>query len=166
VTTRPVAHGAGIAAVTAAIMLATLLPFLPGGHDTLAVPLSTMSQIVGIVGLVLVPVGAFWVAAGSSKRLAGKQYGFAIVALIASSIVWLGSSLGAIAAYNLLFEQPALHFGTREFVVYNPLDQQTVTSHRLDRLQLTPSELVLEHTRGHNEVHDAGDLHWKYFWFD
>jgi hypothetical protein len=35
----------GIATVTAAIMLATLLPFLPGGHDTLAVPLSTMSQV-------------------------------------------------------------------------------------------------------------------------
>ena len=265
-------------------MLTTLLPFLPGGYDTLAVPLSAMSQVFGIVGLLLVPVGALWVASRYSKRLAGKQYGIAIVALIASSIVWLSSSLGAIVgsgpllavgvvalwiyvvirvwprlrllktapptstrpvafyllivpvavallqwalvapaiefsrnraiqnsarliaeieqhraangrypaslfsvhadihpgiigiekyhyepsgeAYNLLFEQPALHFGTREFVVYNPLDQQTVTSHRLDRLQLTPSELALEHTRGHNAAHDAGHPHWKYFWFD
>ena len=111
VTTRPIVRGVGITAVTLAIMVLTLVPFLPGGYDTLAVPLSTMAQ-------------------------------------------------------NLLFEQAALHFGTREFVVYNPLDRQAVTSHRLDRLQLTPSELALEHTRGHNAVHDAGHPHWKYFWFD
>jgi hypothetical protein len=284
VITRPIVHGVGIAVVTAAIMLVTLLPFLPGGHDTLAVPLSTMAQMFGIVGLLLVPIGAVWAAAAYSNGLARRQYGIAIVALIASSIVWLLSSLGAIIgsgpllaigvvvlwlyvlvrvwprlrwfktatpgatspvafyllivplavlllqmaavpraiefsrnraiensarliaaieqhraangrypaslfsvhadihpgiigidkyhyepsgeAYNLLFEQPALHFGTREFVVYNPLDQQTVTSHRLDRLQLTPSELALEHTRGHNAVHNAGHPHWKYFWFD
>ena len=265
-------------------MLATLVPFFPGRHDTLAVPLSTMCQVFGIVGLLLVPIGALWVASGYSARLARHQYGIAVVALIASTIVWLMSSVGALIgsgpllgaavvvlwiyvviriwprlrrlktatpgttspvafyllivpiavallqmalvapaiefsrnraiqnaarliaeieqhraangrypaslfsvnadihpdiigidkyhyepsgeAYNLLFEQPALHFGTREFVVYNPLDQQTVTSHKLDRLQLTPSELVLEHTRGHNAVHDAGHPHWKYFWFD
>lgn len=283
-TTRPIVHGVGIAAVTAAIMLATLLPFLPGGYDTFAAPLSLMARVFGFVGLLLVPVGAFWVASGYSRRFAGRQFGIAIAALIASSIVWVLVSLGALAtsgvllgvgaiafwiyvvsrawprlrllksatpratssfacyllivpiavtllqmavvpraiafsrnraiqnsapliaeierhraangrypasllsvhadihpgvigiekyhyepsgdAYNLLFEQPALHFGTREFVVYNPRDQQTVTSHRLDRLQLTPSELALEHTRGHNAAHDAGHPHWKYFWFD
>lgn len=265
-------------------MLATLVPFFPGRHDALAVPLSTMAQVFGLVGLLLVPVGAFWVACGYSTRLASKQYGIAIAALIASTIVWLLSSLGALVAsgallgaavvvlwiyivirvcprlrrlktapppgpspvafyllivpaavallqmalvapaiefsrnraiqnaapliaeieqhraangrypssllsvnadihpdiigidkyhyepsgeaYNVMFEQPALHFGTREFVVYNPLDQQTVTSHKLDRLQLTPSELVLEHSRGHNAVHNAGHPHWKYYWFD
>jgi hypothetical protein len=278
------AHGLGITAAVAVVMLATLLPFLPGGYDTFAAPLSLMARVFGFVGLLLVPVGAFWVASGHSRRLAGKQFGIAIAALIASSVVWVLVSLGALAtsgvvlgvgamafsiyvvsrvwprlrllkgatprgtsaaayyllivpiavtllqmalvpraiefsrhrairnsapliaeierhraahgrypaslwsvhadihpgiigiekyhyepsgdAYNLLFEQPALHFGTREFVVYNPLHQQTVTSHRLDRLQLTPSELVLEHTRGHNAVHDAGYPHWKYFWFD
>ena len=58
-------------------------------------------------------------------------------------------------AYNLFFEQFALHFGTREFVMYNPRDQQAMTSHKLDLLQLTPQELALEQTRGHYAVHDA-----------
>ena len=265
-------------------MVATLLPFLPGGYDTFAAPLSLMARVFGFVGVLLVPAGAFWVASGYSRRLAGRRFGIAIAALIVSSIVWVLVSLAALAAsgvvlaagaiafwiyvvyrvlprlrnlkgpparatsavayhllvvpiavtllqmavvpkaiafsrnraiqnsapliaeierhraangrypasllsvnldihpgvigiekyyyepsgdaYNLLFEQPALHFGTREFVVYNPLDQQTMTSHRLDRLQLTPAELVLEHTRGHNAVHDAGHPPWKYFWFD
>lgn len=264
-------------------MLATLLPFLPGRHDTLAVPVSLMSQIFGMVGLLLVPVGALWVAAGYWSSLAKKQYGLAMAALIASSIVWIIASLGAFVssgrllgfgaivlcsfvlsrlvprlqrlkdapphnsaaafylllvppavailqmaalppaiefsrnraiensarliaaieqyraangrypesllsvwedywpdvigiekyyyepsgdAYNLFFEQFALSFGTREFVMYNPRDLQTMTSHKLDRLELTPAQLALEHTRGHNAVHDASHPHWKYFWFD
>jgi hypothetical protein len=67
---------------------------------------------------------------------------------------------------NLFFEQLALHFGTREFVMYNPRDQQVMTSHKMDLLELTPQELALEHTRGHNAVHHAPHPHWKYFWFD
>jgi hypothetical protein len=68
--------------------------------------------------------------------------------------------------YNLYFEQFALQFGTREFVMYNPRDQQAMTSHKRDLLQLTPEELVLEQSRGHYAVHDAPQPHWKYFWFD
>lgn len=50
------------------IGIATLLsvcmayPFLPGGYDHLAVPLSTMAQVVGVVGLMLVPVGVLWLS--------------------------------------------------------------------------------------------------------
>ncbi len=69
-------------------------------------------------------------------------------------------------AYNLFFEQFALQFGTREFVMYNPRDQQVMTSHKMDLLQLTPQELALEQSRGHYAVHDAPHPHWKYFWFD
>jgi hypothetical protein len=60
----------------------------------------------------------------------------------------------------------ALHFGTREFVMYNPRDQQVMTSHKMDRLQLTPQALAVEQSRGHYAVHDAPHAHWKYFWFD
>ena len=281
--TRLLTHSLGITTATAAIMLATLLPFLPGRYDSLAVPLSFMSQIFGKVGLLLVPVGALWLASAYWSRLAGKQYGIAIVALIVSSLVWLIVSLGGLTsslllgigavalwiyvvsralprlkqlksataqptsivaiyliivpiavallqlalvapaiessrsrairnsapliadieqyraangrypesllslwpdywpgvigiaayhyepsgdAYNLFFEQSALHFGTSEIVMYNPRDQQVMTSHKLDRLQLTPQELALEQTRGHYAVHDAPHPHWKYFWFD
>ena len=265
-------------------MLATLLPFLPGRYDSLSLPLSLMSQIFGIVGLLLVPVGALWVASGSWSRLARRQRGIAIAALIVATVVWVLMCLGAFAtsgpllgvaglafwiyvvwrvlprlrllksappratsavafyllivpvavtllqlatiapaiessrsrairnsarliadieqyraaqgrypasllsvwedyhpevigiekyhyepsgdAFNLFFEQPALHFGTREFVMYNPRDQQAMTSHKMDRLQLTPQELALDQTRGHNAVHDTAHPHWKYFWFD
>lgn len=273
-----------ITAITAGIILGTLLPFLPGSHDSLAVVLSWMSRIFGVVGLLLVPVGALWVASGYWRRLAGKQYAIAIAALIASSLIWVFASLAALItgevviglgglavwiyavarvlpplkrsrtaapratspaafyllivpiavglvqmavvapaiessrsrairnsapliadieqyraangrypesllslwpdyqpgvigikeyhyepsgeAYNLFFEQTALSFGTREIVMYNPRDQQVMTSHKFDRLQLTAHALAIEQTRGHYAVHDAPHPHWKYFWFD
>lgn len=285
VTIRLLTHCLAIAAATAGIILVTLLPFLPGPYDSLALPLSGMSRIFGTVGLLLVPVGALWAASGYWSRLAGKQYGIVIAALIASSVVWVLVSLGALVssglvltlgalalgtyvvsrvlprlrllksatprpaspvafyllivpvavallqmavvapaiefsrsraitnsarlitdieqyraengrypasllslwedyyrpgvigiekyhyepsgdAYNLFFEQFALQFGTREFVMYNPRDQQAMTSHKRDLLELTPQELALEQTRGHYAVHDAPYPHWKYFWFD
>jgi hypothetical protein len=67
-------------------------------------------------------------------------------------------------AYNLVFEQVAWSFGTREFVVYNPRDQQVMTSHLLDLLQLAPQDL--DRQRGFYAVHDLPYPHWKYFWFD
>ena len=284
VTIRMLTHCLGITTTIAGIILATLLPFLPGRYDSLAVPLSGMSQIFGAVGLVLVPLGALWVASGYWSRLAGKQYGIAIVALIVSSVVWGMVSIGALVSgslllglgaialwicvvskvmptlkglrsatprptsavafyllvvpvavallqmalvapaiefsrsrairnsarliadieqyraahgrypasllsvwedylpgvigikeyhyeqsgdsYNLFFEQFALNFGTREFVMYNPIDQQVMTSHKRDLLHLLPHELALEQTRGHYAVHNAAHPHWKYFWFD
>ncbi|HEY8459811.1 MAG TPA: hypothetical protein VIM99_05485 [Blastocatellia bacterium] len=277
-------HILGIIAVTAFIILCALLPFLPGMYDSLAEPLSLMAQFFGTVGPLLAPVGALWAASGRWRRLAGKQYGIAIAAVIVSSVVWGAVSLAALVSggptlglgavaiwiyvvwkilprlrrlkkeaprgaspvafyllivpvavaliqpaivapaiefsrgrairnserliadierycavngrypasllsvhkdyspgvigikeyhyepsgdsYNLIFEQFALHFGTREFVVYNPHDRQAVTSHNMDLLRLTPKELELEQSRGHYAVHDAPFPHWKYFWFD
>jgi hypothetical protein len=69
-------------------------------------------------------------------------------------------------AYNLVFEQPSFVFGTREIVVYNPIDRQVMTSHANDILRLTPDQLALERTRGHYAVRDAPHAHWKYFLFD
>jgi MFS family permease len=285
VTIRVLAHCLAIAVATAAIVLATLLPFFPGGYDSLAAPVSGLARIFGIVGLLLVPIGAVWAAAGYSSWLAMRQRGIAIAALVASSVVWALMSLLAFVfsgfllglgflafwiyvitrvvprlklwkseaprsaspaafyflivpvavallqmalvapaiessrnrairnsaqliadieryrtangrypesleslwedhykpgligvekyhykpsgeAYDLFFEQIALNFGTREFVMYNPRDEQTMTSHKADRLVLTPQQLALEHTRGHYAVHDAPHPHWKYFWFD
>jgi hypothetical protein len=265
-------------------MLTTLLPFLPGPFDSLAAPLSLMAQILGKVGLLLVPVGAFWMASAYWTPLARKQYGIAIAALITSSVVWVLVSLGALVssgpllclaalafwiyvvsrvfprlrllknatprppgdaalcllavpvavavlqmvvagpavefsrsrairnsarliadieqyrtvhgrypasllsvwedylpgvvgikgyhyepsgnAYNLLFEQFSFRFGTRELVMYNPRDEQVMTSHKTDLLQLSPEALALDQTRGHYALHDAPHPHWKYFWFD
>jgi hypothetical protein len=70
-------------------------------------------------------------------------------------------------AYNLFFEQPTFLFdnlGTREFVVYNKLDEHVIPSHAHWILVWTPEEL--EARQGWYTVHDAPSPHWKYFWFD
>ncbi len=70
-------------------------------------------------------------------------------------------------AYNLFFEQPRFLFdniGTREFVVYNPLDKHKIISHTSWILLLSPTEL--ETSQGWYEVHETAIPHWKYFWFD
>lgn len=70
-------------------------------------------------------------------------------------------------AYNLYFEQPRFlldNFGTREFVVYNPLDEQTMISHTGWILVLSPEELRAN--QGWYAVYDASSVHWKCFWFD
>lgn len=56
-------HLAAISVISALISLAACLPFLPGGYDRLAVPLSDMAQVFGFVGLVFVPIGALWLFA-------------------------------------------------------------------------------------------------------
>jgi hypothetical protein len=70
-------------------------------------------------------------------------------------------------AYNLYFEQPRFlldNVGTREFVVYNPLDQHFIVSHPSFLLRLTSDQF--SSSPGWYEVHDAGSDHWRYFWFD
>jgi hypothetical protein len=69
-------------------------------------------------------------------------------------------------AYNLYFEHVSEQLGIREFVIYNPRDEQIMTSHAIDLVQLTPAQLEVEWTRGHNVKRDAPRQHWKYFWFD
>lgn len=276
-------HLLGITGAIAFVVLCTVLPFLPGRYDSLAMPLSMMGQLFGKVGLLLVPVGAVWAAFEYSSVHRRKRYGFAIAALIATSIVCLLISLAAMLesvilglatlalwsyvvarllprvksmkgalpdsasawplyliiapiavaliqaaiaspitersrsraihnsaplisdieqyraakgryplsivsvnkdykpdvigiseyryepsgeAYNLFFEQTTFMLGTREIVMYNPRGEHVMTSHARDVLQLTPEQLALDRTRGHNAVHDANEPNWKYFWFD
>jgi hypothetical protein len=274
----------GIAAATTLIIGCTLLPFLPGSYDGLAVPLSAMARIVGTFGLVLVPAGTLWLATDRSARLARWQVLSTVLLVIAASLtaalmvviaaiqsgvvlavvvlalasygmrcawtmarrqrgqgdmrhrviplyltvvpfasavlqlalieratessrqramrnaapliasiehyraanghypvsllsVWRDYSPGVIGieryhyeprfdAYDLVFEQFTHRFGTREFVVYNPRDQQAVTAHVFDLLELTPEQLALEQQRGHYEEAPAGIPHWKLFRFD
>ena len=70
-------------------------------------------------------------------------------------------------AYNLFFEQPKLlldNIGTREFVVFNRLDQHLITSHAAWILVSAPGELPAR--QGWYAAHNAQTPHWKYFWFD
>lgn len=271
-----IVHTVRIAAVTAFIILCTVLPFLPGRHDSLAVSLSVLSLFFGKVGLLLVPVGAVWLASEYWSRHPGSRRIVTIIAFVAVSFVWFILSAGALTmsltlgllalvlwgvatvrlwprlrlatgaapfyllivpaavaaiqmilaepvahfsrtrairnsteliadieryraangryplsivsvnpdykpsivgveryqyeptehAYNVLFVHPSFQLGTVEIVMYNPRGEQVMTSHAMDVLQLTPEQLALDRTRGHNAVHDASVPNWKYFLFD
>src|SRR5687767_5689173 len=100
-----------MAAATAFITFCTLLPFLPGRYDMLAVPLSLMAQVFGTIGLVLVPIVVLGVAIGYWSRRPGIHYGVAMVSLIASALVWIVVSLGAFATAGLALGVGALLFG-------------------------------------------------------
>jgi len=277
-------HLLGIVAAIAFVVLCTLYPFLPGSYDGLAVAVSEMAHMFGILGLLLVPIGLLWIAADRSERLVQKRHLFPLLALIASTLVWAGLCLAAVMqsglvsgfaivalwvwmlhkawtnlrrtrstplerpsalpfylvavpvvvallqwafveraiessrnrailnsapllaaieeyrerngtypasilaewpdykpdvigireyryephgeAYNLVFEQFNYRLGTREFVVYNPRDEHVMTAHARDILELTPDQLALDRTRGHNARYDLPQPHWKIFWFD
>lgn len=89
-------HILGIVATIAFVVLCTLLPFLPGSYDGLAVALSEMAHMFGILGLLLVPIGLVWIAADRSERLVQKRHLFPLLALIASTLVWAALWLAAI----------------------------------------------------------------------
>ena len=96
-------HIVRIGGLAMLIVLCTFYPYLPGQHDTLAVPLSALAQTIGAVGLLLVPVGALWLAYELRKRARRKKnlsskargYYFALASMIASSIVAIVGSFGA-----------------------------------------------------------------------
>jgi hypothetical protein len=274
-------HLLGIGAAVGVLVSCALLPFFPGRYDVLATPLSSMARVLGIVGLLLVPVGALWALTVRWRWLAPRRRALSILTAVAASLVWLlvalfaftlgwfslgvvvlvawvlalrkavarlrapGAAMlpaGAMAgwclfapvvaaclqhalvgplleasrsrvignsapliqdiegyratrgsyppsllsvwndylpgvlgvreyryepsgdSYNLCFEHPALALDSREFVVYNPRDQQQFTSHDSDLLRRTPDELA--HRRGHRGAVDASHAHWKIFRFD
>jgi hypothetical protein len=78
-------------------------PFLPGEYDGMAVTLSAMAQLFGMVGLLLVPLGAIWLAyeLGRSAASAGspptKDLGswFAWASIGAATLVAIAIALGA-----------------------------------------------------------------------
>jgi hypothetical protein len=62
---KPVVHNiathlALIVGIAMLLVVCMVYPFLPGGYDRLAVPLSTLAQVFGVVGLALVPGGLLW----------------------------------------------------------------------------------------------------------
>jgi hypothetical protein len=105
------------------LLLATALPFLPGGYDGLAVPLSAMARGFGLLSLLLVPVGvAWWLAAKKSTGAGRRGRAWPVVAtLVAGSIAALAAAamavqssgatlaLGACACWSWL----AYRFGRR-----------------------------------------------------
>lgn len=87
-----------IGAVVAVTLVATALPFLPGRYDVLAVPLSFVARIFGVVSLLLVPLGLTWLSyelLRSGNSGLGARAGFVVASLGAGSIVVLAVAVVA-----------------------------------------------------------------------
>jgi hypothetical protein len=266
------------ALIVAAIIAATFLPFLAGGYDPLARPLSMMAWAFGRCGLLFIPVGLLWLAVsatGVQRRgwlvwltlFACVLIELVVVLIAFSSGVLFAASVGVIAvllnirmlrqfraaisepriartipgiltvapvvilalqsvlvdplaassrnrvitnsapliaeieryrerhgvypdslfslygdfkpsivgvqryhyeqsgeAYNVIFEEPSLSFGTRRFVVYNPRGEQRLTVHEQDRLLLEGPELDADNA-GYTLVEPLPQPNWKAFLF-
>jgi hypothetical protein len=91
-----------MAAATALTVLCTLLPFLPGRYDALAVALSRVAQVSGILGLLLVPAGALWLLADARRRrVSAGRDAVGIAVLVVSAIVGLLVALSAFVISGL-----------------------------------------------------------------
>ena len=100
-------HLVRIAALAALIVPCMLLPYFPGGYDRFAVTLSTMAQMLGFAGPLLIPVGGLWLIVESRKRQGGGFY-FAIAALLVASLVAAIVALGAFITQGLSLALGAL----------------------------------------------------------
>ncbi len=105
-----VTHLVRMSAIILLILACMFLPFLPGEYDGLAVTLSMMSQLFGVIGLLLVPIGAVWLIYETKKRATtngklskDRTRHFAIASVVAASFVALVVSLGAFVNHKLSF---------------------------------------------------------------
>jgi MFS family permease len=106
-----VLHALRLGAILVVLAVAILLPYLPGEYDGLAQTVSVTAQLIGVVGLLLVPIGALWLAAEVLARArsqhnrsqAGWRFGFAIAALIGCSLLVLASMWVTLGFESLSF---------------------------------------------------------------
>lgn len=104
-----VLHFARVGIITILLVLCMFYPFLPGSYDGMAMPLSTIAQLLGTVGLLLVPIGILWLVYEWRKRVRRKQnlpkadkgYYFAMTTLIAASLVAMVVSLFLLLSVGL-----------------------------------------------------------------
>lgn len=83
--------------LTLVLILAMLLPHLPGRYDASAATLSFVTQVASYASLLLAPVGVAWVV---SRRRARLWYRFA---LVISGFIAFASAVAAVAVNNLAF---------------------------------------------------------------
>ncbi|MCW5874225.1 MAG: hypothetical protein KIS88_06225 [Anaerolineales bacterium] len=82
-----------------ALLAAMVYPYLPGRFDSLAVPLSTLAQLFGVAGtLLLAPLGIAWLVYELRGGERPKSGVFALGALVAGSLLAI---MLCVAAYAL-----------------------------------------------------------------
>jgi len=95
-------HWLQLFALNLVVALCIFLPFIPGTYDELSIGLSATAQLVGYLGMLLVPIGVLWliqeIKKAKSKNVVPNNwnsgYYFAITATIAGCFIALLLSLG------------------------------------------------------------------------
>jgi hypothetical protein len=108
-TRKIIFHIAILGGITAALVICIVYPFLFGEYDGLAMALSTMAQVFGVLGLLLVPIGCVWFVyelwkqARHTRNIPVRAWGFAfaLVSVIAGSLVVVALSFAATASIGL-----------------------------------------------------------------
>lgn len=90
-------HLSFIAFLTASLALGIAYPFLTGDYDRLAIPISTMIQVFGLVGMILVPVGILWIT------IPKYRIGFLVASFIISTFIVLLIALFATLSVGKAF---------------------------------------------------------------
>src|SRR5688572_684584 len=104
-------HLIGLIVAIAIVALCSLLPFLPGRFDNLAVALSGMAQVVGTAGLLPVPLAALLLAAERAPGLARWRLPFMVLTVLAAALAWALVSLGALVYSGVALALIALGAG-------------------------------------------------------
>ena len=97
-------HALQLAAITSLALACMFYPFMPGTHDRLAVTLSAMAQVLGLTGVLMVPIGILWLLHELAVLRARRQGSatprdrgswFALGAIVASAVVMVGIAFAA-----------------------------------------------------------------------
>jgi hypothetical protein len=127
------------------IALCIVYPFLPGEYDSLAMPLSTIAQGFGVLGVLLVPAGAVWLIAELRQRsrpIQGRGFVFAVITVIVGTVITAAlvlAGLGTVGPSLALFLLVLWLYSLSKLV---PILRAMRHSER-DRFNPTPLYLVI-----------------------
>lgn len=110
-TTHIVFHLLFMVALTTLLLLALVHPFLPGAYDSLALSISTLVQLFGVFGLLLLPVALLWLLYELRKQAQlrrklptkARRFYFALAAVLIGSLIALILAVVAFATTGLSF---------------------------------------------------------------
>jgi hypothetical protein len=89
-------HLAGLSAATVLVAVCLFLPFMPGEYDGFAATLSAWAQLVGTVGLLLVPIGAIWL--GNELRIRGQATGTRPARDLGHALAWAALAVASLVS--------------------------------------------------------------------
>jgi MFS family permease len=139
-----VRHLARIILIAFLIALCIVYPFLSGEYDLLAMPLSTIAQGFGVLGVLLVPVGAVWLIAELRRRrrpIKGRGFVFAVITVIIGTLITAALTLAGLGTVGPSLALFLLVLGLYSLSKLIPILRAMRHSER-DRFNPTPLYLV------------------------